>query len=497
MSVRRSGILLHPTSLPSPFGIGDLGPEAHRFVDALADCGQCVWQLLPLSPTAVFSHDDPYHSVSAFAGNPLLISLEGLVQDGLLSQAEIESPPALPAGTVDYEAVTRYKHGLFDLAFERFGTRGKDMELERFCSEKAGWLEDYALFSALKKRYGARPWTAWPEGIRDRRPEALAGAAREMAQDVQCVCFLQYVFHRQWNTLRRHSRGRGIQLLGDMPIYVDHDSVEVWAHRRLFRLDGEGLPTAVSGVPPDYFSTTGQLWGTPVYDWEAVQEHDFDWWVARVERNLELYDILRIDHFRGLVAYWEIPAGEETALQGKWVEAPAEDLLERLARRMPCLPLVAEDLGIITPDVREVMARFDLPGMKILLFAFGDDMARNPYIPHNLDRHCVAYTGTHDNNPVLGWFDTEATEEEKERFFAYVGRPVPREEVPREMIRLVQASVADLAIIPVQDLLGLGAEARMNRPGRLEGNWRWRLERPLDADSLLRLREMTRLYGRA
>ena len=310
--------------------------------------------------------------------------------------------------------------------------------------------------------------------------------------------FLQYVFQRQWDALRARCRALGVRVFGDMPVYVDHDSVDCWSAPDCFKLDQDGMPTAVSGVPPDYFSATGQLWGTPVYDWRALEERGFDWWLARVERNLSLFDMLRIDHFRGLVAYWEVPAGETTAMNGQWVEAPVERFMTALTRRFPCLPIVAEDLGVITPDVRETMVRHELPGMKILVFAFGEDLPANPYAPHNMPRDCVVYTGTHDNNPVLGWFDAEAGEDDKARLFEYLGHAPPREEVPWAMVRLAMLSPAALAVTPVQDLLGLGTEARMNRPGNLAGNWTWRLgPGRLDDALAARLAALTRLAGRA
>lgn len=500
MLIRSSGLLLHLTSLPSPHGIGDLGPEAHAFAGFLARSGQSVWQILPVDPTAVTSYNDPYHSVGALAGNPLLISPETLAADGLLDESEIASPPDFPTDHVDYEAVTAYKDRLFQRAHARFAASPPPdyaPGLAAFRAANASWLDDFALYTALREAHGA-PWVQWPRELRDRDPKAMEAARTEHAQAVERAVFLQYVFQRQWNALRERCRELGVRIFGDMPVYVDHDSVDCWSSPTSFKLDQAGMPTAVSGVPPDYFSATGQLWGTPVYDWQALEADGFAWWLARVERNLALFDMLRIDHFRGLVAYWEVPAAEKTAMNGQWVEAPVERFMTALTRRFPCLPIVAEDLGVITPDVRETMARFQLPGMKILLFAFGQDLPANPYAPHNLERDCIVYTGTHDNNPVLGWWDQEADAETKARVFEYLGREVERNEVPWAMVRMAMLSTAVLAVVPVQDLLGLGAEARMNRPGNLSGNWTWRLEPGRLDDGLSRaLLDLARLANRA
>lgn len=495
MHRRCSGLLLHLTSLPSPHGVGDLGRPARDFAERLAGSGQAAWQILPLTPTALSTHNDPYHSLSAFAGNPLLLSPEDLVEDGLLRPGEISSPPSFPDHCTDFARVTAYKAGLLDLAAARLGP--DDMDFLRFCGREASWLEDFSLYAALRAEAGDIPWADWPEDLRERDPAALDAARDRLAVPAARTRALQYLFSRQWEALRARCRDLGLLLFGDMPIYVDHDSADLWTRPELWKLGPDRSPAAVAGVPPDYFSATGQLWGSPVYDWPAHAAAGFDWWLARMERNLALFDLLRIDHFRGLAAYWEVPAGEETAMNGEWVDAPGGELLAALTRRRACLPLVAEDLGVITPDVRELMARFGLPGMKILQFAFGGDLPHNPYAPHNMERHAVTYTGTHDNLPAAGWWREEATEEDRERLRAYLGRDVADHEAARELVRLAWASPADLAVAPVQDLLGLGAEARMNRPGNLRGNWGWRLTpaqlAALDWDGL---KSMTRLYGR-
>jgi 4-alpha-glucanotransferase len=498
MKTRGSGILIHLTSLPSPFGIGDMGPSAYRFVDFLAESSQRYWQMLPLNPTDPTHYSSPYHSFSAFACNPLLISPEALMEEGLLDRSALESPPPFPRGKVDYGAVIQYKQRLFGQAYARFVGEKGDHEYARFCLENAGWLDDFALFMALKSHLGGKAWSEWPPEIRDRESSALDSARHELGDRIEREKFLQYLFARQWVRLKGYCQRRSVQVIGDIPIYVNYDSVDLWVHPELFKLDEDKRPYVVAGVPPDYFSETGQLWGNPLYRWDVLKETGYAWWVQRVARTLELFDFVRIDHFRGLVAYWEVPATERTAVRGRWIEAPALDFLNHLTKRFPCLPIIAEDLGVITPDVREIMHRFELPGMKLLLFAFGDDPARNPYTPHNLPQNSIAYTGTHDNNTVKGWFRKEATPEIKERLFRYVGREVPLEDLHWELIRLVMMSVANTVIFPIQDVLGLGEEARMNRPSTLLGNWEWRLSGNMIAPEVAhRLREMTEIYGRS
>jgi 4-alpha-glucanotransferase len=498
MKRRGSGILLHITSLPSAYGIGDLGPEAYRFADFLAETKQSIWQILPLNPIDLAHGNSPYQSVSAFAGNPLLISPELMVREGLLTEADAENRPDVPKGRVDYPVAIAYKEMLFNLAYMRFQQEGKRHEYERFCTENSSWLDDFALFTALREYYPGKSWTEWPQDIRDRRPGALESVDNELHDAFEKAKFLQYVFFEQWRALKAYCNRRGIQLFGDIPMYVIHESADVWANPELFMLDDERRPSVVAGVPPDYFSATGQLWGNPIYRWDVLRDGGYGWWIQRLEHNLSLFDLIRIDHFRGLVGYWVVPAGERNAVNGTWIEAPAEDFLNTLLRRFPQLPIVAEDLGLITPEVREIMCRFELPGMKVLLFAFGEDLPTNPYIPHNLPRNCVLYTGTHDNNTARGWFEREATPEIKERLFGYLGREVPVEKIHRELIRLAMMSVANTVIFPMQDILGLGEEARMNRPATTEGNWQWRLSpeqlTPAITDML---RGMTELYGRA
>ena len=497
MRRRESGVLLHVTSLPSRYGIGDLGPEAYKWADFLAETKQSIWQILPLNPTEPAHGNSPYQSLSAYAGNPLFISPDFLLENGWLKKTDLDAVPTYSETHVDYAAVVAFKSGLFEAAYGRFQQSVPPYEYERFCLENTGWLDDYALFKTLHGHFAGKIWTDWPQEIQDKNPGTLESLKNDFRDGIQFEKFLQYVFFKQWDSLKHYCNELGIRIFGDVPIYVIHDSADVWSSPELFKLDGQKKPFAVAGVPPDYFSETGQLWGNPLYQWDALRDTGYAWWVNRVKHNARLFDILRIDHFRGLIGYWEIPAGETNAVNGRWVEAPGEDFLRALSGRIPNLSLVAEDLGVITPDVREIMSRFELPGMKVLLFAFGDDLAANPYIPHNLSRHCIVYTGTHDNNTARGWFENEAPPETRERLFGYAGREVSIKDVPWELIRLAMMSVADRAVFPLQDILGLGAEARMNKPSTTEGNWRWRLlPEQLTPAIAEKLREMTELCGR-
>ncbi|KUK63180.1 MAG: 4-alpha-glucanotransferase [Methanoculleus marisnigri] len=497
MNRRGSGVLLHITSLPSAYGIGDLGPAAHRFVDLLAGAGQRYWQILPLNPTCPAFGNSPYQSTSAFAGNTWLISPEQMAGDGLLAPEDIGNPPGFPEERVDYQAVLDYKNGLFNRAFERFKERGPDFHYKEFAAGNVSWLDDYAIFVALKERFSGKEWGDWPSGIRDRHQEALRKHGTELADRIFREKFLQYVFDRQWKVLKNHCRERYIQIIGDIPIYLTYDSVDLWANPGLFKLNEQKKPAAIAGVPPDVFSETGQLWGNPVYNWDAHREQGFTWWESRIDRTLTLVDRLRLDHFRGFVQFWEVPPGEETARNGRWVDAPGRDLFTLLARSRSCLPIIAEDLGYITSDVHEMMGHFGFPGMKILTFGFAGDVARNPHAPHNITKNCVAYTGTHDNNTVRGWFEHEVPGDQKDLVFRYIGGHVSAEEIHRILMRLAMLSPADTVIIPMQDVLGLGEEARMNRPGTGEGNWEWRL-RPeqMGEEAMQEFAGVTGIYGR-
>jgi len=495
---RGSGILCHLTSLPSRFGIGDMGPWAYRFADFLSETKQRYWQYLPLNPTDLEYFNSPYHSISAFAGNPLLISPELLFQHGFLGQYHPEPLPQLKEPLVDYPSVVAIKNELFGEAYRQFKKYPRPEDFILFCEEQNWWLDDFALFMALKSHFGGKAWNSWPQELRDRDGKALQSAKAEIHEEYEKQKFLQYLFFKQWFPLKAYCNRRGIKIIGDMPIYVVHDSAEAWVHPTLFYLDDEKMPSVVAGVPPDYFSETGQLWGNPVYRWDVLVQTGYDWWIRRVGHNLSLFDLVRVDHFRGFIAFWEIPAREKTAIHGRWVTAPGRDFFQSLSKKFPRLPIIAEDLGVITQDVWEVMNHFGFPGMKVLLFAFGDGLPTNPYAPHNHLKNCVVYTGTHDNNTVRGWFENEASAEDKRRLSQYLGREVSAENVHLELMRLAMMSVANTAIIPMQDILGLAGEARMNRPSKKAGNWRWRLMQDQLTDRMKnQIREMTEIYGRA
>jgi 4-alpha-glucanotransferase len=497
MDKRGSGILLYVTSLPSPFGIGDLGPWAFRFVDFLEETKQRYWQILPLNPTNLKYGNSPYHSNSVFAGETLLISPELLVQDGLLDQKDLELCVDFPKERVDYPGVISYKNRLFQQAFARFKKTQRTDEYERFCQENIFWLEDYALFTAISANLPKQHWIDWPVDLLNRVPEAVQRAKESCFESYEKAKFLQYLFWKQWMSLQDYCRQKGIRIIGDIPIYPVYDSADLWVYPELFNLDENRRPITVAGVPPDYFSETGQLWGNPVYRWDILKDRSYDWWIHRFRHNLTLYDLVRVDHFRGFVGYWEVPAHEKNAVNGNWSKAPAEDFFNRLLAEIPNAPIIAEDLGTITPDVKEILDHFEFPGMKVLLFAFSDDLATNPYVPHNHVENCVVYTGTHDNNTVLGWFQKEASPEDKKRISMYLGRDPAEADIHWELIRLGMMSVARIALFPMQDILGLGEEARMNRPGTRKGNWQWRFS----TDQLTpvvkeKLREMTKSYGR-
>jgi 4-alpha-glucanotransferase len=493
---RASGILLHITSLSSGYGIGDLGPAAYKFADFLAEAKQGFWQILPLNPSCISSHNSPYSSLSAFAGNTLLISPEKLAEDGLLSKEQI-APPADAGEKIDYGKVTEYKQSLYTSAYENFKKMPAPYEYEKFCKDNSKWLEDFALFVTLQEHFEGQSWDKWPEPVRDRQPEKLKELKEQFEDKIGREKFLQYIFARQWAALKEYCNQKGIQIIGDIPIYVDYNCADVWEFPQYFKLDDKKLPTLVAGVPPDYFSKTGQRWGNPVYNWEALKKQNYDWWVRRIGHNLEFFDSLRIDHFRGFVQYWEVPAAEKTAVKGKWVDGPSYDLSYTLLKRFAYLPIIAEDLGFITADVREFIHHFEFPGMKVLLFAFDASLPRNFYAPHNIPKNCLVYTGTHDNNTVRGWFEKEASEEDKKRFTYYLGHETSAEKVSWDMIRLAMRSVGNTVIVPMQDILGLDDKARMNIPSVAEGNWSWRLaEGQLTKELAKSLADMTHIYGR-
>ncbi len=498
MQARASGILLHITSLPSKFGIGDLGPASYQFVDFLKASHQQYWQILPLNPTDTFVGSSPYASYSAFAGNPLLINPEKLIEDGLLQENDIEMRPEFSNDTVEYKKVITYKTRILQLAYDRHMLTGiLRPEFEEFQRENQSWLEDFAMFVALKQEFEEIYWVEWAPEIRDRKEESLKYWREKLRDRTLRAKFFQFLFFHQWHALKSYAGQNGIKIIGDIPIYVSNDSSDVWANPQLFKLDKEKNPTFVSGAPPDYFSETGQRWGSPVYLWNILKKTGFSWWIRRIAQNLKLFDIVRLDHFRGFVAYWEIPVEEETAVNGKWVDAPAYEFFETILKQFPDANIIAEDLGLITPDVREVINHFKFPSMKILQFAFGDDMPTNPYIPHNYERNCLAYTGTHDNNTTQGWYRNETDGAIRKRLAEYLGHPIKPELIHWEMIRLAFGSAAVLAVIPMQDVLGLGEEARMNFPQKTDGNWLWRLKPDQVTQEIIdRLGYITWFYNR-
>jgi 4-alpha-glucanotransferase len=482
---RSSGLLLHPSSLPGRFGVGEIGPEAHRWLEVLAGMGQRLWQTLPLGPTGY--GNSPYQSLSSFAGNPLLISFEALVTDGVLLPKDLAMIPVFPEDRVDFGAAIEVRSAFLKLAARRFLVQCEQSPLVRrafdvYCDREASWLEDFALFVALKEENRQRAWVEWPEALALRQPEAMAEAMVRLAPEIEECKVLQFFFHRQWQKLRLRAKELGITIIGDIPIFTAHDSADVWSAPELFELDDKGQPTVVAGVPPDYFSATGQRWGNPLYKWEAHFANGFGWWKARMKKVFELVDVVRIDHFRGFAAYWEIPASEPTAIKGQWVEAPGDALFEALKAELGEVPVIAEDLGIITPDVVALRERHGFPGMKVMQFAFGADSLAEEYIPENYPDDCVAYTGTHDNDTVLGLFRSEAGEDstrtaeqieaERRTILDYTG--TDGTELNWDYIRRVWQSQARLAVAPLQDVLGLGSEARMNAPGKLGDFWTWR-----------------------
>ncbi len=498
---RACGILLHPTSLPSPFGIGDLGPEVDRFLDFLAASGQRWWQMLPVGP--VGSGHSPYQSPSSFAGNVLLISPERLAADGWLTPKDWSDYPEFPADHVDFPAVSQAKDRLLRLAFSRFGLGDKGFQ--PFLQANAHWLEDYALFMALREAHDGQPWHLWEEDIAVRKPEAVHRWREELTDSIRFYQFEQYCFAKQWNRVRDECRKRQIHLIGDLPIFVSLDSADVWARPDLFLLDEKRHPTVVAGVPPDYFCEEGQLWGNPLYRWDAHSAEGFAWWVERLKATIERVDLVRLDHFRGFEAYWEVPADAPTAASGRWSLGPGALFLEALQNALGGLPLIAEDLGNITFEVEALRDRFGLPGMKVLQFAFGDDPGADVYLPYRYIPHCIVYTGTHDNDTTVGWLTSKTVDstqlpEQVAAERAYVKRYLGTsgEEFHWDLIRLAYGSVADTVIIPMQDVLGLDSSARMNTPGRAEGNWGWRVttEQLEQTSARERLADLAAVYDR-
>lgn len=505
MASRSAGLLLHPTSLPGPHGIGELGDEAVAFLDVLVETGQSLWQVLPLGPTGY--GDSPYQCFSAFAGNPLLLSLESLRDSGLLRDDDLAELRGLPRDTVDFGALIPAKRRLLGKAHEAFeadaGTAERDA-LGAFRAANESWLPDYALFTALKRAREGAPWYEWEPDLAGRDPGALAEAGRDLATAIRGVEFEQWVFFDQWGALKARGAERGIRIMGDIPIFVSHDSADVWAHRELFHLAPDGRAALQAGVPPDYFSATGQLWGNPLYRWDEMARTGYSWWIERFRAVLRLVDVVRLDHFRGFEAYWEVQGGEPTAVNGRWVPGPGKALFEALESALGPLPIVAENLGLITPEVEALRRDLGFPGMAILQFAFGGDDPTSDFLPHNFSRDVVAYTATHDNDTVVGWWsggvgDSTRTQEdvakEHRRALAYVGGD--GSQIHWDFLRALYVSRADTVIVPLQDVLGLGSDARMNLPGRPDGNWRWRFQTDdLTRDLKGKLREIAAVSGR-
>ncbi|MGM9991357.1 MAG: 4-alpha-glucanotransferase [Candidatus Bruticola sp.] len=498
---RCSGVLLHPTSLPGQYGIGTFGHEAYEWIDFLERTQQTLWQILPLGPTSY--GDSPYQSSSTFAGNPYLISLDSMIDEGLLTRELLIEAVGSPdfnanSDTVDFGSLYKWKLPLLNKAaamFDEDSSSSLAKDYKKFCKENKSWLDDYSLFSALKKKFSDKAWTEWPDEYRLRKEKALREAKQQLAPQIKCYCFIQWVFDRQWNKLRAYANQKGIKIVGDLPIFVAMDSADAWTNTSLFCFDKNLVPTAVAGVPPDGFSADGQLWGNPLYNWDKLKKTSYAWWIERLKAALKRQDYVRIDHFRGFAAYWAVPFGEKTAKNGKWLKGPGLDFFKAVQKALGSnLPIIAEDLGLITDDVIQLRDTFNFPGMKILQFAFGSD-ARAEYLPHNYQPNCVAYTGTHDNNTAQGWYAGDAFEKEKDylrRYFSTDGW-----DVAWTMIRGIFSSVAQAAIVPAQDLLSLGKEARMNYPGKSIGNWSWRFRREMFNGHIeWRLKEMTSIYGR-
>jgi 4-alpha-glucanotransferase len=491
---RSSGVLLHPTCLPGPYGIGDIDSAAHRWVDFLSSSGCGLWQILPLGPTGY--GDSPYQCFSSFAGNPFLISPDALLSDDLLHPDDLYDRPAFPNDHVDFGKIIPWKLGLLDRSFIRFqhsqSARLKK-EMEEFRVKQSVWLDDFALFMALKEIHGGQPWHTWEEPLRNRRADALIQVHKNFDVAIQRQIYRQFIFFRQWSQLLTHAHEKHIQIIGDIPIFVAHDSADVWSNPQLFHLDKSGKPTFVAGVPPDYFAPTGQLWGNPLYRWEIHARDGYTWWVERIKATLALVDIIRIDHFRGFAGYWEVPGNAKTAEIGCWVPGPGKDFFQRILDTLGDLPIIAEDLGVITPDVEDMRDSFDLPGMRILQFGF-DSTPADPFLPHNYPVNCIVYTGTHDNDTALGWYN-RVPDKDKNFYRSYMNRD--GSDFSWDLIRGVWSSVAIFGLAPMQDFLNLGNEARMNYPGNPSGNWTWRM--PKDAESLElqeKIRKLNYLYSR-
>lgn len=498
---RSGGVLLHITSLPSPFGIGDLGPEAYKFADFIHEAGLTYWQILPLNPVEGKSGYSPYSGLSAFAGNPMLISPELLVKEKYLKEEDLDAKLSPDPSQINFEELIPVKVKMLDKAYRHFlsnKTTTQEQQFQEFCKNHTYWLEDFALYMSIKNHRDGQAWFQWPRKLRDREKESMAEMQKQLEDAISKEKFMQFLFFKQWEGLHAYCREKNIHFFGDLPFYVGYDSADVWAHADIFKLSDNKSPEAVAGVPPDYFSETGQLWGMPVFNWKRLRRKKYTWWIHRLSHNLQMFDLIRLDHFRAFSAYWEVPAGDTTAINGEWKKGPGARLFRRLKRKHPHMPIIAEDLGEIDQPVYDLMEKFGMPGMKVLLFAFGDGMPQNPYIPHHHTENAVVYTGTHDNNTTRGWFENSADTKDRKRLSDYVGiQKIIKENVADHMIRMAWASIGKLAVIPMQDFLNLGEEAIMNRPSTAEGNWLWRMQSGAATSGLAKkIRHQLTLYDR-
>lgn len=497
MDIKRSaGILLHPTSLPGRYGIGDLGDNAFRFIDFLVQAGQTLWQVFPLGPTGY--GDSPYQCFSAFAGNPLLISPDILFEEGLLSKDDVDQVPQFEIHKIEYGELINYKTGLLKIAYKNFKENGTrfNRAFETFNKLNTDWLDDFALFMACKQYHGGVVWTEWDKEIAFRNEGAVDKWNEKLSDDVSYHKFIQFIFFKQWGKVKNYANASGIKIIGDLPIFIAYDSSDLWSNKELFSVDKDGKLENVAGVPPDYFSETGQLWGNPLYRWNEMEKDDFKWWQKRFSKLFEIVDIARIDHFRGFEAYWEIPGDAKTAIIGRWVKAPGDKLFTTIRKNLGDVPIIAEDLGVITDEVRNLRDKFNFPGIKILQFAFGEEGDKN-FLPHNFPENCIAHSGSHDNDTTRGFFDNEKSSgsgvyEWTQKYLNYYGS-----DMTAEIIRTAYASVAKMVVIPMQDVLNLGTEARMNFPSRLGGNWQWRFSWDQLPNGIAgRYKEMAHLYER-
>ncbi len=490
---KKAGIFLPIFSLPSNYGIGDFGESSYRFIDIISENGFKLWQILPLNPISPENYNSPYLSSSLFAGNYLFISLEFLIKENLIDEKDLDLP-SFKEDEVDYEKVYEFKQKVLDISYENFLKFKEKEEFYNFSNENSYWLFDFSLFNVLKK-YFKKIWREWPEKLKKRDEKTLKEFERIFKKEIEKEKFIQYIFYKEFSLLKRYANEKNVKIIGDLPIYPSYDSSDVWANQEIFKLDEDKNPIYVAGVPPDYFSEKGQLWGNPVYDWEKLKKKEFYYWIKRIEHSLKLYDYLRLDHFRGFIAYYEIPYGREDAKEGNWVNASPYDFFNKIYEKFGEINIIAEDLGYITPDVIEVREKFNIPGIKVLLFGFGDRNPSNPHLPHNYENNFVVYTSTHDTNPLRGWFEREIDEEIKEFFLSYINKKGDIEEIVYEAIRLLIFSNAKITIFPVQDILCLGEEGRINRPGKKEGNWKFRISFNLFEEFKKRIKKVKKFIG--